>query len=80
MRNELIIANGITKLLAIANLSFETFVAPMFHTRKPKPVETKPRNNKAKRFSVFSICVLSEFERKNMEVISTAPKNICEKL
>ena len=52
----------------------------MFHARKPKPVETKPRNNKANKFNVVNNCVLSEFEKKNMEVISTAPKNICEKL
>ena len=69
-------AIGITALFITANLSFETFVAPIFHARKPKPVENKPRNNKANRFGVFSICILSEFEIKNTEVISTAPKNI----
>ena len=69
-----------TALFISANFSLETFVAPMFHARKPKPVETKPRNNKANRLDVVNNCVLSEFEIKNNEVIRTAPKNICEKL
>ena len=63
-----------------ANVSFETFVNPIFHARKPKAVETKPRNNNANRFDVVSTCVLSELKRKKIKVIITAPKNICEKL
>ena len=76
MINELIIANGITKLLAIANLSFETCVAPIFHARKPKPVEKSPRNNNAYKLDVLSIDKFVELLRENIEVINTAPKNI----
>tara|TARA_Y100001980_G_C14484344_1_gene262332 strand:+ start:727 stop:957 length:231 start_codon:yes stop_codon:yes gene_type:complete len=76
MINELIIANGITKLLAIANLSFETFVAPIFHARKPKPVENNPRNSNANKLYVLSIPMFVELIIENIEVINTAPKNI----
>ena len=38
----------------IANFSVETIVVPIFHAKNPKPVDIKPRNNKASKFEVLN--------------------------
>ena len=60
---ELKIAIGIIRLFDTASLYELTLVAPIFHNKKPIPVEHSPKNKRENKLVSVRLITLSDIER-----------------
>ena len=58
-----------------ASLYELTLVAPIFHNKKPIPVEHSPKNKRANKLVSVRLITLSDIERDSTDVIMVSPKN-----
>ena len=56
-------AIGITKLFDTASLYEFTFVAPIFHSKKPIPVEHSPKKSKASKLVSVNSIILPDTDK-----------------